>query len=532
MAVAWLDTRHGRKFLLSHAQIDRKIVAGTAGGAFVPSAGEGIFCMRGRSLNWATRYSNGVSRFAAIIGGLGVVQLLHGCTLQSEKPDLALDTPGSYRAAQGLAEAALPSLDWWRGFRSRELTMLIEEAQAHNFDIAIAIAQIKQADAQARIAGAPLLPTIDLNGSANVAKVSGPTSGAAATLYSTSLSASYIVDFWGKNQATLVAAQETAVASRYNREVVALTAVSAVATTYFQVLGAEDRLRIARGNLKAASGILDLIRQQFGAGTVSQINVAQQQALVETQRAAIPPLEETRQQQLAALAVLIGRMPERFSARGGSMARITIPRVTPGLPSELLNQRPDLREAEALLASGNYSVQAARAAFFPTIQLTGAGGFASKALQGLFGPGAWFYTLAAGLTQPVFDGFLLEGQLELQLGLRQQYLEAYRKAVLSAFANVEQALVALEQTTLQERYQRSVVRASKLAFDLSEQQLRQGTANLVSLLQVEETLFQADDTLAQVQLSRLLAAVALFQALGGGWSPPDREAGAAPSEAD
>jgi outer membrane protein, multidrug efflux system len=228
------------------------------------------------------------------------------------------------------------------------------------------------------------------------------------------------------------------------------------------------------------------------------------------------------------LAVLLGQMPERFDARGGSMAQVTIPRVTPGLPSELLNRRPDLRQAEKQLAAANYNVQSARAAFFPTIELTSAAGFESKALQALFGPGAWFYALAAGLTQPVFDGFLLEGQLELQLGLREQSLQAYRKAVLAAFSNVEQALIALQETTLQERYQRNVVRASRTALDLSEQQLRQGTVNLVNLLQVEETLFVADDTLAQVQLSRLLAAVGLFQALGGGWAPPEQEADAAP----
>jgi NodT family efflux transporter outer membrane factor (OMF) lipoprotein len=467
-----------------------------------------------------------ISRLAGVVACLWLAQVLQGCILDHEKPDLALDTPDSYRTAHSAAE--LPSLSWWRGFRSSELTALIEEAQAANFDIAVAIAQIKQADAQARITGAPLLPTVNLNASTNSFKTALVNGGTTGHLDATSLSATYMLDFWGKNQAALVAAEETAVASRYNREVVTLTAISAVATTYFQILGAQDRLRIARGNLKAASDVLDLIQQQLKAGTVSKINVAQQQALVETERAAIPPLEETREQQLAALAVLVGRMPERFNARGGTMARIAIPPVSPGLPSELLNQRPDLRQAEAQLAAANYSVQSARAAFFPSIQLTGQAGFASKTLQALFGPGAWAYTLAASLTQPVFDGFLLEGQLDLQLGLREQALQAYRKAVLAAFANVEQALIALQQTTLQLRYQSNVVRASQTAFDLSEQQLRAGTVNLITLLQVEQTLFQANDQMAQVQLSHLLAAVGLFQALGGGWAPPDQEADVVP----
>ncbi len=476
-----------------------------------------------------------VRRAAQIAGVFCVIHILSGCNLESQKPELALDTPGKYRAAHGPAEAAVPKLDWWRGFHSRELVALIEDAQAHNFDIAVAVAQIQQADAQVRIAGAPLFPTIDANGSAKVAMATTGGNGvlnaqsSVSTLYASSLSASYVLDFWGKNQSTLVAVEESAVASRYNREVVALTAISTVATTYFQILGAQDRLRILHKDVEDSSRILDLIMQQFSAGTVSQINVAQQQSVVASLKASIPPVEQTLQQSKSALAVLVGRAPERFSARGGSMMQVIVPRVTPGLPSELLNQRPDLRQAEAQLASANYNVNAARAAFFPNIALTAETGFQSAALKTLFGPGAWFYSAAASLTQPIFDGFLLEGQLELQLGLRQQFLQTYRRDVLSAFSDVEKALVALEQTGLQEKYQREAVLASQMAFYLSEQQLREGTVNLVTLLQTEQTLFQAEDQLVQVQLSRLLAAVSLFQALGGGWSPAENAARSAPA---
>jgi NodT family efflux transporter outer membrane factor (OMF) lipoprotein len=475
----------------------------------------------------------GVRRAAQIAGVFCVIHTLSGCTLESQKPDLALDTPGRYRAAHGAADAAVPKLDWWRGFRSRELVSLIEEAQAHNFDIAVAVAQIQQADAQVRIAGAPLFPSIGLNGNASVSKSSSATGngggGGTSHLYSTSLSASYVLDFWGKNQSSLVAVEESAVASRYAKEVVTLTAISTVANTYFQILAAQDSLRILHKDVEDSSKILDLIMQQFSAGTVSQINVAQQQSLVASLRASIPPVEETLQQSRAALAVLVGRAPERTFARGGSMMQVVVPRVTPGLPSELLNQRPDLRQAEAQLSSANYNVASARAAFFPNIALTAQTGFQSAALKTLFGPGAWFYSAAASLTQPIIDGGLLEGQLELQLGLRQQFLQTYRRDVLSAFSDVEKALVALEQTGLQEKYQREAVMASQMAFYLSEQQLREGTVNLVTLLQTEQTLFQNESSLVQVQLARLLAAVSLFQALGGGWSPAENVANAAPA---
>jgi NodT family efflux transporter outer membrane factor (OMF) lipoprotein len=474
-------------------------------------------------------------RATPIAGVFCVIHMLSGCTLESVKPDLALDTPGKYRAPHGPADAAVPKPDWWRGFGSRELVSLIEDAQAHNFDIAIAVAQIKQADAQVHITGAPLFPSIDLGGSAKIAQATTGGNGvlnaqsSVSTLYATSLSATYVLDFWGKNQSALVADEENAVASRYNREVVTLTTISTVATTYFLILAAQDQLRILHKDVDDSSRILDLIMQQFAAGTVSQVNVAQQQSVVASLRAQIPPVEQTLQQSKAALAVLVGRAPERFGARGGSMMQVTVPRVTPGLPSELLQQRPDLRQAEAKLSAANYNVQSARAAFFPNIALTAQSGFQSAALKTLFGPGAWFYTATAALTQPVFDGFLLQGLLEKQLGVREEALQVYRKSVLSAFSDVETALIALQQTSLQEKYQREAVLASQMAFYLSEQQLREGTVNLVTLLQTEQTLFQAENSLVAVQLLRLRAAVALFQALGGGWSPTEKVASAAPA---
>jgi outer membrane protein, multidrug efflux system len=462
---------------------------------------------------------------------------LSGCILGSERPELNLEVPGGYREASKRApDASLPALDWWRGFHSKELTSLMEDAQIFNLDIAVAIAQIVQADAQVGVSGAPLLPTV--SGSVNAQQqhsggsATGSSSGSSSSLtglssggasnistYSANLTASYMLDFWGKNQATLHAAEESATSSRYNREVVTLSTIVTVADTYFQVLAAQDELRVARRNLAAAERILTLIKQQFAGGTSSQLDVSQQEALVSTERAAIPPLEVTLRQNIYALALLVARAPANFNVTGGALTSIVVPRVTPGLPSELLYQRPDVRQAEALLASSNFSVESARAAFFPQIQLTATTGVQSAALAALFGPGAWAYTLAAGLTQPLFDGFLLESQLKQAKGVQLQDLQAYRKAVLSAFTDVEKALVALSQTTLQERLQIEAVNNSRKAFDVSETQLRAGTVNLITVLQTQQTLLTAENTLAQVRLSKLLAASSLFQALGGGWTP-------------
>lgn len=460
-------------------------------------------------------------RLAMVVGvGLG----LSGCIPGSDRPELNLEVPASYKtAARGDADAAVPALAWWRGFRSPELTGLMESAQLYNLDIAVAIAQIVQADAQVGVSGAALLPSI--SGSANAEREhfgsSSSSSSGTGTFsqYSSGLTASYILDFWGKNRATLAASEESATASRYNKEVVALSTMATVANTYFQVLAAQDQIKVTRRDLAAAERILALIKQQFAGGTASQLDLSQQEALVATQRANIPPLEVTVAQNTAALALLVARAPADFAVRGGSTTQIAVPHVTPGLPSELLYQRPDIRQAEAQLSSSNFSVDAARAAFFPQIQLTGTTGVQSAALASLFGPGAWYYTMAAGLTQPLFDGFQLESQLKLAKGQQLQYLQAYRKAVLSAFADVEKALIALQKYTLQERLQADVVASSRKAFEVAETQLRGGTVNLITVLQAQQTLFTAENNLVTVRLNKLLAASSLFQALGGGWTP-------------
>ena len=459
---------------------------------------------------------------------------LGGCLLGGDKPEPALDIPANYTGVSPnpvVAEAAVPPLDWWTKFRSRELSEIIEQARAANLDIAAAIARIVQADAQARIAGAALLPDVNLNASAqrsrnsqslNTGTTSGLVSGSSGSerdTFSASLTASYEIDFWGKNRSALRAAEETAVATRYDREVVGLTTVVATANAYFQVLAAQDRLGAANENLQSATRVLNLIQQRLTAGTASALEVAEQQSVVNTQKASIPQLEQTLRQNKNALALLIARSPEHVSIRGGSLRGITYPRVTPGLPSELLTQRPDIREAEARLASANANVENARAQMLPSITLTGEGGYQSAILRTLLRPESAFYTAAAGLTQPIFDGARLQGNLDLQKGVQDELLQNYRKAVISGFTDVENALDAIRQTALREKLQQDVVTSSRTAFDISEQRLREGTIDLVTVLQTQQTLYQAEDTLAQARLAHVQAIVSLYQALGGGWLP-------------
>jgi outer membrane protein, multidrug efflux system len=445
------------------------------------------------------------------------------CVLTQDLPDPALDVPAQYKYAS--KADAPPTLDWWRGFRSSELTQLMEEAQTVNLDIAAAVSRIVEADAQARQAGAALLPSLSGSGSETYSRTSGSSAsgltngGREVVNYSSSLSASYQLDFWGQNRDALQTAEETANANRFDRDTVALTTLAAVANAYFQVLSSQDRLRTAQRNIASAQRILDAIRERRKAGTGTDLDVAQQESVLANQKALVPPLRQTLDQNANALAVLVSRPPESVRLAGGSLDRIAIPRVTPGLPSELLTQRPDIRRQEAQLASATANIGNARAQFFPTIQLTGNGGYQSSALVSLFQPHAAFFQLVGSATQPIFDGGKILGNFEYAKARQEELLQTYRKTIVQAFTDVDNALFSIKQTTIKLQLQRDVVNASRRAFDLAEQQLRAGTADIVTVLNTQLTLFQAEDTLSQAQLARLLAIVSLYQALGGGWEP-------------
>ena len=476
----------------------------------------------------------GIRRLDQVARWLAALCLLAssaGCILTSDLPDPALEIPQAYKAGKPTDQDAAPTLDWWRGFGSPELTGLMEEAQKVNLDIAAAVAVFVQADAQLRIADAALLPTLSAGtGPGNLlqesySRVSGSslnglsTGGREVVNFNTALSASYILDFWGQYRDAAQAAAETAVANRFNRDVVALTTLTAVATAYFQVLASQDRIRTANSNIASARTILEAIRQRYKAGTATDLDVAQQESVLANQRAAIPPLRQTLDQNINALALLVSRPPESLKVAGGSMNQIAIPRIAPGLPSELLTQRPDIRRQEAQLASATANVGSARAQFFPSIQLTGSGGYQSSALTSLLQPHAAFFNLVASINQPIFDGGAILGNFEYNKAIQDQMLQTYRKTVVSAFTDVDNALVAIRDTSDKLRLQRQVVAASRRAFQLSEQQLRAGTADIVTVLNTQLTLFQAEDVLWQAQLARLLAIISLYQALGGGWEP-------------
>lgn len=459
-----------------------------------------------------------------MVGG-SLIGLLAGCTLSSDMTKPPAPIPVAYEGPAPAGPAVSPT--WWRNFGSPELDRLMDQALANNFDIAVAVAKIEEADAQVRQTGSALLPTVDL--SASGTRKGTPRSQSSSTFsrggsgdivtntLSASLSASYTVDFFGQNRAALEAARQTAQATRYDRDVVALSTMASVADTYFTILSLQDRLQYAQGNLSIAEHVLAVINARVGVGTASDLDVAQQQSVVDAERATIPILQNSLRQQENALAILVGRLPEANKVAGGSLNALNVPTVSPGLPSTLLARRPDIAEAEANLAAADANVVAARAAFFPSIDLTADGGFESTALRSLFDPASTFFSLAASVSQPVFHGFKLQGALQFEQATYRQLAVTYLKSVVSAFQDVENGLTAVDREAEAERLQARTVAADQLAYRISEARLREGIIDITTVLNTQKTLFGDQDTLAQDRLAHLEAVVSLYQALGGGW---------------
>ncbi len=498
------------------------------------------------------------------LAGLLVELSLAGCSLGPRYERPAFDVPPAFRATEATAASAWPDPAWWEGFGSPELDSLILAARARNQDLAAAAARVVQADTQARIAGAPLLPS--LNGTADfsysrrgiqggrsgsivttplvtstpvglsepVSTVSTTTTGGVVVAggnrsrytdfrsYGAGLQVGYDADFWGRNRALAEASQLTALATRFDQETVALSVVTSVANAYFQALAAQDRLRVAQRNLRDAEQILSAFRARLDAGTANALDVSQQEALVAAQRANVPGLRNQFEQQAIALGILTGQPPERLTVQGGTLNDLPLPRVVPGLPSELLARRPDVAAAETALVAQNANIRAARAAFFPAVQLTASGGLQSVALSSITGPGTLVAQLAASLTQSIFDNGLRRGQLDRERGRYDELLATYRQAVLQAFTDTEQALAALRFSSEQETLVRRTVAIAQRSADIARAQLQAGTIDIVTALNTQNTLFSQLDLLTQVRLARFQALVDLYRALGGGWTAPNR----------
>jgi NodT family efflux transporter outer membrane factor (OMF) lipoprotein len=428
--------------------------------------------------------------------------------------------PAAFEHATRTGEASVPGDAWYGGFGSAELDGLLEEALEHNFDLAAAAARLAQADARARQAHAALLPSVDANGNANYLAGHSSAGSAHETDWAGLLSASYEVDFWGKNRAAADAARDRANASRADRETVRLGTLAAVASEYFDLMSLRERIAIARQNVEAASSLMSIVEARFHAGLANPVEVANQRSVLADARLVIPELEQREEEALASLAILVGRPPEGFHLEGTPLDALLEPEVGVGLPADLLQRRPDIVTAESDLAAAGADLVTARAALFPSLNLTAAGGVQNPAVNAaviaLEGTGPTL-SLAGSLTQPIFDGGRLRAARDEAQAKVQEATAAYRAAILAALRDVENALGAYSRLQAARELHDEALAESSRAYEGARLRYQAGSGDFLTVLEAQRVLYTARDQTSQYRLARLQALVSLNKALGGGW---------------
>jgi NodT family efflux transporter outer membrane factor (OMF) lipoprotein len=454
--------------------------------------------------------------------------LLAGCSTPVPQSMPAKILPKAFTGPVADNAPVWPDPDWWKAFHDDELTGMVAEAQADNQNLAVAAAHVMEAEAQVTIQRSALFPQIGAQANHINAGCSGQgcQNFGNANAFGLSFNASYALDVWGLAQDNLRAANEQVKSTRFTQQAVALMLAANVADQYLSVLALRQRIAIANQYIVAINNLLSVIQLKVKAGAADRLDLSREQAQVEAVEAQLPSLQTAEKQSLYTLAVLLGRPPEGFDVQAQNLDAVQSPQVGPGLPSELLLRRPDVAEAEANLASAHANVDAARAAFLPQISLTGSGGFVSTAIGTLLHSSNFGYDYGANLLQTIFDGGKLAGQKDLADATQKEFVAQYQSAALSAYADVETALIQVANNNKAEDHLRREVEAAKEAFDITQLQYRQGAvgSDLLNVLQAQAQLFGAEDQLAQIILAGRQATVHLYEALGGGWveNPDDR----------
>jgi outer membrane protein, multidrug efflux system len=438
------------------------------------------------------------------------VLALTGCAslnpVQRETATYAgLTLPGGYDYAAEIDALTAPEQAWWAGFNSAELDALITEALAANNTLAQGLANVDASRATLRTANAAFLP----QASGSLSSTSNSESGLDDIDASARLSASYQLDLFGANAASRNAALANLDAAIFSQRALELTVQSDVAAGWFNLLSAREQLAVARQNLEISERIFEIVEFRYEAGAISGFDVSSQSAQLANVRARIPQLEAQITSLETALAILLGRVPQGYEAPQADVLSIALPIADPGLPSDLLLRRPDLMQSEAGLRAANANIDAARAAFFPSIDL-GAG--LSSALTGgtnLVG------SLSASVAQTIFSGGRLDAQLESAQARREGQLAAYRQSILSALRDVDVSLKAIDAGAAREAQLLIARDAAQEALRAAEIQYQAGTGDLTALLNAQQNAFDASNSYVLGRLDRLTAAINLYVAVGG-----------------
>jgi multidrug efflux system outer membrane protein len=430
-----------------------------------------------------------------------------------------VDAPQAFRFQAGEARE-VANTAWWEQFRDPALNELIGVALRENKDVKIAAARIEQFLGQYASTRSLLLPQVGANVGATRAgypeSVVGRAPETVLNQYQAALSASWEIDLFGKRRRETEAAHALVLASVEGRRATVLTLVSSVAISYITLRELERQLQIARDTAASREGSFKLFKDRFEGGTVSELELAQAQSEYEASLVAIPNLEAQIGRQEDALSVLLGRNPGPIRA-GQPLQALALPTVPAGLPSELIERRPDLRQAEQQLVAANATIGVARAQYFPTISLTGLFGYVSRQFSELFsGPAkAWSYGLAGSV--PIFTGGGLAGQVQQAEGQQQEALLSYQKAIQVAFQEVSDALIVHAKAREQLAFQDRQLRTLRNYLELARLRYDEGYTSYIEVLDAERNLFDAEVAQAQTQSLVYVSLVSLYKAMGGGW---------------
>ncbi len=460
--------------------------------------------------------------FLSILCGLGL--LLAGCTVGPNYKRPNTDVPSAYRGptAEVTTSASTQSLGdqkWWEVFQDEQLQKLIRTALQQNYDVRIAATRVLEAQQQVVLAHANQLPNVNVSGTGTGLHnpATGPIPAYSFNFGRITANAAWDADFWGKYRRATEAARASLLATDWARQEVNATLVSNVAAAYFQLRELDLELDISQKALASRKESLDLTKTLEEHGINSILDVRQAEQLVYTAAADIADLQRRIGQQEDYLSILLGNNPGPIMRGKELIDQPHQPTVPAGLPSALLERRPDIRESEELLAAANARIGVARAAYFPDISLTAQPGFLSSSLSGLFSGSAGLWTFAGTIAQPIFEGGAIRSGVRLSEAQRQEALLTYQQTIQGAFRDVSDALIAYQQNQEFRAQEELLAHSAQDASQLSAQRYQAGTTNYLEVLTNETNYLSAELGLAQARLNEVLALVQIYKALGGGW---------------
>lgn len=455
--------------------------------------------------------------------GFGVAAwLAAGCAVGPNYQRPTVNTPATFRGETQVASNSIAALPWWQVFQDDTLQNLIRVALTNNYDLRVAVTRVEQARALAAQARSQYWPQLDYalfgGRGKNVANNEPSPTGESGAVFGGEASASWEIDLWGRLRRLNESARAQFLASQEARRDVTISLIAQVAQDYFQLLGLDQQLEIARRSTNSFGESLKIFDERLHGGVASKLETSSAEALMDAAAATIPGLEQQIALQENQLSVLLGQNPGAIRRENATLEHQAPPAIPAGLPSALLERRPDIREAEQQLRSANAQVGVAKANFFPQLDLTGLLGGASTELSAFTSGGAdAAWEIAAGLTGPLFHGGQLRAQYAQARAAREAAALQYQAAVLNALQEISGALISREKLAAAYTQQSRAVEAYKIAVKVALERYRMGHADYYEVLQEQQLLFPAEDTLVQTQLNQLLAVVQLYRALGGGW---------------